>query len=207
LDFPKTAIRKSHWFVCSNFNIPHLKRKQKLFFAFGQNKSRRRRDRDRISFENRTGDKPHPGRARSARHTAQTLAIFANRRRKNRKIFGKFECGKHLQPSSNIFSRKLLKKVLVPPRFRPQIFKKFASQNRKIFFSFFFKFRAPQLLFLKEKEKISVLEFRRIGTAEAKPGYFMKRQGFLSRPNQCADRENESAIKLKKCLFYYILLS
>jgi hypothetical protein len=68
--------------------------KQKFFF--GQSK--------RQNFlKNRTGDEPHPVRARSARNTAKTLAIFANRRTKNRKNFGKFENGAVITRSANLF--------------------------------------------------------------------------------------------------------
>jgi len=57
---------------------------------------------------NRTGEQPfcekgcrqrnlwlehHPVRARSARKAAKTMAIFANRREKNRNNFGKFDSG------------------------------------------------------------------------------------------------------------------
>ena len=43
--------------------------------------------------------------ADTVRHTAQTLAIFANRRRKNRKIFGKFFDGMFILRSSNFFPK------------------------------------------------------------------------------------------------------
>jgi len=51
---------------------------------------------------------PRPVRAQSARHTAKTLAIFANRRRKNRKIFGKFDFGAVIiHFARTFFERKL----------------------------------------------------------------------------------------------------
>ena len=81
----KTAIKKIHWFVVSNFNISQKTEKQKFFF--GQSKSRQ-------NFStNRTGGEPHLVRARFARRTAKTLAIFANRRRKILRKIGKFEIG------------------------------------------------------------------------------------------------------------------
>jgi hypothetical protein len=59
----------------------------------------------KTEFQNRTGGEPHAGRARSARRTAKTMAIFENRRRKNRKSFGKFDLGSNIQLSSNFFSK------------------------------------------------------------------------------------------------------
>jgi len=67
------------------------------------------------------------------------MAIFANRQRKNRNNFGKFDSCADLQPSSNFFPKfglACLPAGRPPPRFRPQILKKFAFQNRKISLSF-----------------------------------------------------------------------
>ena len=81
-----------------------------------------------------------------------SMAILANRHRKNRNNFGKFENGISILRSSNILSRKLLKKVFSPPRFRPQSRGLgIASQNRKIFSTFFLISRA-QIFFKKEKK-------------------------------------------------------
>jgi len=104
-------------------------------------------------FENRVGGEPHAGRARSARRTAKTMAIFENRRRKNRKSFGRFDLGSNIQPSSNFF-----------PKFGLASARKFlqnlCSKTEK-FSLHFFDFCARPIFFKKEKKIFCFGFFRR----------------------------------------------
>ena len=113
---------------------------------------------------------PHSGRARSARHTAQTLAIFANRRRKNRKNFGKFDNCADLQPSSNLFPKFSLTSAPLPPA----NFEEVCVPKLKNFPHTFLILRARFFSFKKEREIFPVLEFREFGTAEVALQYFVK---------------------------------
>jgi hypothetical protein len=96
---------------------------------------------------NRTGDELHSDRARSARHTAKTLAIFANRRTKNRNNFGKFDSGADLQPSSNFFPKFGLASAPLPPA----NFEEVCVPKQKNFLCIFLMSRA-QIFFKKEKK-------------------------------------------------------
>ncbi len=104
-------------------NIAQFSRKQKFFF--GQSKKKTE------FLKNRTGDEPHPGRARSARRTAKTLAIFANRRTKNRNNFGKFDNGAS-------------RGIRTPDRWlkRPLLYQLSYGRKTIIFLSNFYKFSA-----------------------------------------------------------------
>jgi len=93
------------------------------------------------------GDEHHPVRARSARKAAKTMAIFANRREKNRNNFGKFDSGADLQPSSNFFPKFCLASAPPPPA----NFCKICVPKQKNFLYIFLMSRA-QIFFKKEKK-------------------------------------------------------
>jgi len=85
-------------------------RKQKFFLCLGKANNE-------TEFQNRAGGEPAPhgwksglGRIKKWRKFAEkTMGGLVGRPRKNRKNFGKFDCGITLQPSKNLFSRKFLK--------------------------------------------------------------------------------------------------
>ena len=138
--YSRRPLKKSIGLLFANLVYHKTKIGKNSFFG----KASRPLGRHETEFENRTGDEPHPGRARSARRTAKTLAIFANRRRKNRKIFGKFDYGTNLPQSSNLFSRKLLKKVfgLASAPLPPWNFEEISVPKQKNFPFRFFMGRA-----------------------------------------------------------------